>query len=147
MANSQDLQHKQLVQAEITLCMGQANNALHGLRLALTKKAMLFRGLRDASSKTKRNRSWDQIKTVGSSASHHAMIYQRAWDTLISLGMMQDAMAPYQILRKEHLTITTAKIDPHQRGNRNSSLAWFWSMDVQGDSQSVEGMSECMSNH
>ena len=53
-----------IVEKEKVIRMGQANDALQGLRVALSKKAILFRGLRDATSKTKRNKSWDQIKAT-----------------------------------------------------------------------------------
>ena len=54
-----------IVEEEMVIRMGQANDTLQGLRVALSRKAILFQGLRDATSKTNRNKSWDQIQ------SHH----------------------------------------------------------------------------
>jgi hypothetical protein len=78
--------HEDAVQKEKTLRMGQANDALHGLRVSLSRKAIMFRGLQDATSKVKRNRSWDQIKATTGSARHHVRIYLRARQALINLG-------------------------------------------------------------
>jgi hypothetical protein len=52
-------------------------------------------------------------------------------------------MAQYQPLEKEQLNITTIAVNPAQRGTRHASLAWFWSIDAQGDIDKVDGMAEC----
>jgi len=44
---------------------------------------------------------------------------------MIRLGATDDDLKRYQVLSKEHLNITTARIDPSLRGQRNTSLAWF----------------------
>ena len=53
-------------------------------------------------------------------------------------------MTWYQPLEEEHLNITTVTINPAQRGTQHASLAWFWSIDVQGDIKAVDAMVECM---
>lgn len=128
---------------EKKLRIGQANDALQGIRLALSRKAILFRGLREATSKTKRNRSWDQIKSTSGSARHQVRIYLRARKALLHLGATSEELAKYQPLTKEQLKITAARIDPALRGTRNASLAWFWTMDIQGDCRSAKEMDEC----
>ena len=42
------------------------------------------------------------------------------------------------------MNITTFTVNPAQRGTRHASLAWFWSIDVQGDIEAVDAMAECM---
>ena len=50
------------VKQEKTLRMGQANDALQGIRLGLSRKAIIFRqDIRKATNKKKKLRSWDQI--------------------------------------------------------------------------------------
>ncbi|KIM71052.1 hypothetical protein PILCRDRAFT_33210, partial [Piloderma croceum F 1598] len=61
---------------------------------------------------------------------------------MIRLGATDDDLKRYQVLSKEHLNITTARIDPSLRGQRNTSLAWFWTMDVKNDTDSATGMEE-----
>jgi hypothetical protein len=132
-----------LLEKEKKLRMGQANDALQGIRVALSRKAILFRGLREATSKTKRNRSWDQIKSTTGSTRHHVRIYLRARKALLQLGISMEELTKYPPLTREQLKITAARIDPALRGTRNSNLAWFWTVDIQGDCQTNEGMEEC----
>jgi hypothetical protein len=46
------------------------------------------------------------------------------------LGALEEELRRYQVLNKEHLKVTTVHIDPSLRGQRDSSLAWFWTMDL-----------------
>jgi hypothetical protein len=137
------LGHQSHLEKEKKLRMGQANDALQGIRIALSRKAILFRGLREATSKTKRNRSWDNIKSTTGSARHHVRIYLRARKALLRLGASRDELAKYQPLTRDQLKITTARIDPTLRGTRNANLAWFWTIDVQSDCNTADGMEEC----
>jgi hypothetical protein len=110
----------------------------------LSRKAIIFReDLRKAKTKTKKLRSWDQIIAVDINVRHHARVYGRARTALVRLGATADELQQYQILQKEHLNVTTARIDPSMRGQRHTSLAWFWTMDVQNDIEQVNGMAEC----
>jgi len=132
------------VKQEKTLRMGQANDALQGIRLGLSRKAIIFRqDIRKATTKKKKLRSWDQIISVDVNVRHHAKVYGRARSGLILLGAEEQELQRYQVLQKEHLNITTARIDPSMRGQRDSSLAWFWTMDVKKDMDQVDGMAEC----
>lgn len=131
---------------EKTLRMGQANDALQAIRLGLSRKAVVFReDLRNAKTKTRKLRSWDQIVMVDFNVRHQSRVYDRARTALVRLGTSEEELRRYQVLKKEHLNVTTARIDPSLRGQRNSSLAWFWTMDVQNDMEQMEGMAECES--
>ncbi|KAG1839662.1 hypothetical protein DFJ58DRAFT_667633, partial [Suillus subalutaceus] len=48
----------------------------------------------------------------------------------------------YWELEKKDLKATSAVADPNARGQRNSTLPWFWSLDVRGDSVSNNWMNE-----
>lgn len=132
------------VEQEKTLRVGQANDALQGLRLGLSKKAVIFRkGVRLAKTKTRKLRSWDQISMVDVNVRHHARVYAGARAAMIRLGACEEDLERYQTLRKEHLSVTTAQIDPSLRGQRDTSLAWFWTVDVKRDMDERNGMEEC----
>jgi hypothetical protein len=132
------------VSKEKTLRMGQANDALQGLRLALSRKAVIFReGVRIARTKTRKTRAWDQVLMVDVNVRYHARLYRRAREALIDLGATEADLQRYQILQKEHLNVTSARIDPSLRGQRDSSLAWFWTMDIKKDTDLTNGMAEC----
>ena len=131
-------------QQEKTLRIGQANDALQAIRLGLSRKSVIFReDLRKAKTKTRKLRSWDQVVMVDLNVRHHSRVYDRARTALVRLGASEEELRRYQVLKKEHLNVTTAQIDPSLRGQRDTSLAWFWTMDVQNDMEQVEGMAEC----
>ena len=132
------------VEHEKVLRMGQANDALQGLRLALSRKAIIFRqGVRNATTKTKKLRSWDQIQMVDVNVRHHARVYHRCRAAMIQLGVTEEILSRYRKLEPEHLNVRTARIDPALQGQRDASLAWFWTMDVKKDMEDGEGMEEC----
>src|SRR6202011_939983 len=131
---------------EKMLRIGQANDALQGVRLGLSRKSIIFReDLQKAKMKTKKLRSWDRIVSVDINVRHHARVYGRARSALVRLRATEEELQWYQVLKKDHLSVTTARIDPSMRGQRDSSLAWFWMMDVQNDIEQVDGMVECES--
>lgn len=138
------LGYESFAQQEKALRVGQMNDSLYGLRLAISRKAVVFRdGLRSSKSKNQKTRSWDEILQVDGSVRHHARVYCRARTAFKSLGADALEMARFQPLTRAQLSVTTARIDPSLRGQRDSSLAWFWSMDVQADGQAAHGMNEC----
>jgi hypothetical protein len=138
------LGYTSFAEQELRLRIGEANDALQGLRLCLSRKALIFQeGLRTSKSKTKKLRSWNHIKLADGSAQHQASLYCKARAAMIRLDAGPQLLERYQVLTREHMSITTAKIDPSQRGQRNTSLAWFWTMNVKSDTEAVEGMSEC----
>jgi len=140
------LGYEPFARQEKVLRVGQMNDALHGLRLAISRKAVVFRGLRSSRSKNHKTRSWDEILHVDGSVRHHARVYCRARTAFKRLGADASEMARFQPLTRAQLSVTTARIDPSLRGQRDSSLAWFWSMDIQGDGQAAHGMTECESS-
>jgi hypothetical protein len=134
----------EFVKQEKVLRIGQANDALQGLRLGLSKKAVIFReGLRMATTKKKKLRSWDQIHMVDVNVRHHAKVYTRARVAMLRLGASDLDLQHYQALQKEHLRVMTARIDPSLRGQRDTSLAWFWTMYVKKDTEQEDSMVEC----
>lgn len=133
-----------LVSLEIELRKGQANDALQKLRLHLSHKAILFRTVvRNAKSQSKSTRAWSQVTSVGHAITTNASIYNHARMRMISLGVDEDVLRKYQPLLREHLKVTTAIADPNARGQRNDSLAWFWSVDVDEMSSKDDWMLEC----
>lgn len=130
--------------AEKRLRVGQLNDTLQNIRIGLSRKVVIFRdGLRNSKTKTMKMRSWDQIIQVDGSVKHHARVYKRARAAFIRLGATDDDLNRYKPLAKEDLNVTTARIDPSLRGQRNQGLAWFWTMDVSGDAAEINGMLEC----
>ncbi|KAG1840341.1 hypothetical protein F4604DRAFT_1690823 [Suillus subluteus] len=132
-----------LVDQELTLWQSQANDALHNIRVHLADKAVIFRRtVRTAKSQATSTRAWAQVHSVDRVVSINASIYSKCRSQLCKLAADDAVLERYQQLLKEHLKVSTAVADPNSQGQRNNMLAWFWSMDVQGDSNSSDWLNE-----
>lgn len=132
-----------LVRQEITLREGQANDMLHAIRVHLADKAMLFRTtVRPARSQATTTRAWSQVHSVECIINLNSTIYKKCHAQLSKLGADQ-LLEKYPELLKSDLKTTSAVADPNTQGQRNSTLPWFWSLDVQGDSVSNDWMNKC----
>ncbi|KAI6102536.1 hypothetical protein EV401DRAFT_1804675, partial [Pisolithus croceorrhizus] len=138
----------ELTQMELQLRVGQANDVLHGLCLALADKAVVFRGVvRQAKSYSMRMllptmRGWQMVNSIESSVKQHATIYKRCREAMIALGADADTLTWFQELLKCHLSINTAAFTQNAHDHRHSSLPWFWSMDIERDTRSKTWLTE-----
>ncbi|KAG1800082.1 hypothetical protein EV424DRAFT_1474860 [Suillus variegatus] len=131
-----------LVGQEIALQEGQANDALQAIRVLLVDKAVLFHTtVHPAKSQVKVTRAWTQVHSVERVIRLHTMIYAKCRAQLGHLKA-HTLLKKYFWMEKCHLKATAAVADPNARGQRNSMLPWFWSLDVQGDSVSNDWMNE-----
>ncbi|KAG2337825.1 hypothetical protein BDR05DRAFT_952340 [Suillus weaverae] len=131
-----------LVRQEITLREGQANDMLHAIRVHLANKAVLFRTtVRLAKSQATTTHVWSQVHSVEWVINLNSTIYKKCRAQLLNLGADQ-LLEKYRELHKSDLKATSAVADPNARGQRTSTLPWFWSLDVQGDSVSNDWMNE-----
>ncbi|KAI6026681.1 hypothetical protein BKA83DRAFT_4124303 [Pisolithus microcarpus] len=132
-----------LAQMELELRIGQANDALHGLRLALADKAVIFRGaVRPATNYSMRTRAWQMIHSIDSSIKQCATIYRRCRVAIFALGAGSDILERYQELEKSHLSATAAAFTQGAHEHRSSQLPWFWTIDIPKDTNSKSWLSE-----
>ncbi|KIK20419.1 hypothetical protein PISMIDRAFT_105826 [Pisolithus microcarpus 441] len=132
-----------LADMELELRIGQANDALHGLQLALVDKAMIFRNaVRPAKSYSMRTHAWGMIHTVDNLVKKQAKIYKRCQDAMIALHADAKILSRYQELTRSHLTINTAIFQQNAHLHRGDHLPWFWSIDIPKDMESKSWMSE-----
>ena len=123
---------------------GQANDALHGIRLTLVDKAVLFRTeVRHAKNQAANTRAWGKIQSADSVLSRYSMFYKKCCKAMIMLGADQELLGKYQVLLDGDLKVTTAVSNPNGSGSRNANLAWFWTMDISRDAKEDNWMSEC----
>ena len=135
-----------LCDMELKLRTGQANDALHEIRLLLAEKSVLFRtSVRHASNHAKATRSWDKVHSVDQTIDRYATIYRQCREAMIRLDADVETLARYKELRHEELKANTSAMRPNDRGLRYEQLPWFWNMDVPRDIQSSGWMSECES--
>jgi hypothetical protein len=132
-----------LMKEETTLCEGQANDALHAIRVHLGDKAVIFwNTVRSAKSQASSTRAWTQVCSVEMAVNLNASIYSKCRSQLANLPD-HDLLNKYLPLKKEHLKASSAVADPNAHGQRDTTLAWFWSLDVQGDTTGNDWMTEC----
>ncbi|KAG1738081.1 uncharacterized protein EDB91DRAFT_1249377 [Suillus paluster] len=122
---------------------GKRHAARH--QSAPADKVVLFRTtVQPAKSQARTTWAWAQVHSVERVIDLNSMIYKKCRAQLQNLGADQ-LLQKYRELEKSHLKATSAVADPNARGQRNSTLPWFWSLDVQGDSVSDDWMNECES--
>ncbi|KAG1783468.1 hypothetical protein EV702DRAFT_1176575 [Suillus placidus] len=96
---------------------GQANDALHNLRIHLCNKAILFRTtVRQAKSQALKTQAWSQVTSVQQAVSLHASIYTKTRKQMMKLEPGQEQLQKYKLLLREQLKISTAVGDPNARG-------------------------------
>jgi hypothetical protein len=133
-----------VVEQEIGLRQGQANDALHQIRISLAHKSFLFRtSIRNANSQQKKTRAWQSLHSTESTVRHHAAVYNKARKALLSLAAPPSLMAKYMVLHRSDLVVSTAVVDVRKPSRTDATLAWFWNLDVQGDTESHGWMAEC----
>ncbi|KAG1841465.1 hypothetical protein C8R48DRAFT_751179 [Suillus tomentosus] len=143
MARRNELSVTDLVAQEITLREGQANDLLHLLRVHLADKAVLFRTtLRPAKLQAWSTRAWAQVHSVERVIRLNSHIYTKCRQQLVKLEAF-GLLEKYRQLDKKDLKTSAAVADPNSWGQRNSTLPWFWSFEVQADSTSSDWMTEC----
>ncbi|EPS92469.1 hypothetical protein FOMPIDRAFT_16264, partial [Fomitopsis schrenkii] len=140
-------------QQELALREGQANDALHRIRMALGMKSVVLRTrLREAQgSQRKSTRAWKDVQGLGKVMAEQARIYTLARSAMKRLLMDDKAalslptlLQRFQPLDATDLEATTEAIllDHTQRGGRNKLLSWIWAVDVGGDTDNSEWLSE-----
>lgn len=130
---------------ELQLRQGQANEALHQIRIALGKKSFMYRtSVRNANSQQKKTRAWRNIHSVDAVVRLQATIYRSARSAMVSLGASDELLARYRKLEQADLVASTAVIDVRLPTRAEATLAWFWNMDVTRDTTSDSWMAECM---
>ena len=108
-----------LANQELLLWQGQANDALHEIRLALADKAVLFRTeVRHGRNYTMVSRAWKKVTDTEAVVKRHAAVYQHCHRQMILIGANSDLLAHYQPLDKKDLRVSTAVSDPNARGHR-----------------------------
>ncbi|KAG1723311.1 uncharacterized protein EDB91DRAFT_1087858, partial [Suillus paluster] len=130
-----------LILLELSLREGQVNDALHNLKIHLCNKAILFRTtVRQAKSQALKIQAWSQVMSVQQAVSLHASIYTKTRKQMIKLELGQDQLQKYKPLLREQLKVSMAVGDPNAQGQRNESLAWFWSIKADLGVRITHGM-------
>lgn len=114
---------------ERKLRIGQANDALHRLRLAIANRSVMMRtGVRSNKSQAAATRAWRQVHSLTESVSRAARIYRLARKSLVRLEAPPEIMQQYRTLTHADLKAETTKLDFNALGSRNIGASWLWGM-------------------
>ena len=135
-----------LMAQELDLRKGQANDALEKLRLALAHKSLLWRTkVQMANTTKKRTRAWSDIRRARHQIEKFIRCYHRARHALINLGADEETLSRYKRIEAAHLKVSGDIVEPSHLGQRNDSLAWFWTTGGHNQDQNSMWMQECES--
>jgi hypothetical protein len=134
-----------LIKTELDLRIGQANDALHGIRIAVGQKSVHFRTqVRNAKTQSRKTRAWDGVNALEVAIKQYSAVYSAARRALVHLGASAEVLKKYKLLRRDDLRASTLIVDPNIPGQRNAKLSWFWSIDVNRDTLNNSWMQECL---
>lgn len=120
-----------LVEKELTLRRGQANDCLHGIRTTLGEKSFLFRhDLRLSDSKVKKTKAWTRLVSVNKKVNKERWTYEKARSALVELGADATILDHYKPLTRQDMRVSTAIMEPNAAGQRDASLPWFWTIRI-----------------
>jgi hypothetical protein len=132
-----------MVDQERELRVGEANESLEKLRLALGHKAMLLRNpVRNATGQKSKTRAWEAVTLVQEKAEREVAVYHQAREALVGLEA-KEALKKYQPIRPEDLKTSGDIVEENRIGQRSDALAWFWRLDEVGQDCNDDWMQEC----
>ena len=135
---------QQAAAVELQLRIGEVNDALQGIRTQIGYKSYIFRKqIRAYKGKKRRTRGYDNIQRSNEELNIQRNLYDNALKALKNLGAGQEILSKYKAIKKDDLRTVTAIAEPNASGQSRSTLAWFWSLDVAGDSDGNEYLEEC----
>lgn len=133
---------------ELDIRKGQANDALHGLQLAIGEKSFLYRkNIRQGSSNPNtgyaaRTRSNAEVRTIQRTIDQFARIYTSARKAMCVLGATDEDLDVYRVLTTADIVASTAVIDFNAPGQRDKELSWIWQRHV-SSTNNPKWMDEC----
>lgn len=128
---------------EIDLRIAQANNSLKRLREAISYKSFLYRSrVRTQKSKKPQTRAYAAIHTSDREMKSALRAYNQARWALNQLNAPKETRDRYRMIRKQDTRALTTVYDGNARGQRNTSLPWFWNIAVGEDSAGSTYMEE-----
>ena len=119
-------------QVELDLRRGQANDALHTIRLHVAEKSFIYGvGVRKGANTTNlghrgRQKAFSEAHVLEAKIRHQARIYETARQCMEKLGMSTQDREKYPKLMKSDTNASTAVVDFNARGQRNEGLSWIW---------------------
>ncbi|KAJ3525420.1 hypothetical protein NMY22_g10585 [Coprinellus aureogranulatus] len=130
-----DLEH--IRSLEIKLRVAEANDALTKIRETIAYKSYVYmEKIRPYKSKKYKTRGWTTLRDTDTQLKLHVKHYKNARRALLDLPADQPVLTRFQDISKKegHLKTVTAIAEPNAAGQSSAQTAWFWGVDVAGDS-------------
>ncbi|KAG6377669.1 hypothetical protein JVT61DRAFT_14434 [Boletus reticuloceps] len=128
-----------LVEEEIQLRIGQANDSLEKLRNDLGEKSILYRiNRRSSTSNRTDTRSKQDIRRVGLKVNRDVRSYLRAVNALTSMDAGKTVLGKYKIITREDLGLSKDITEENRFGQSSHVLPWFWRMEGFADRSSSD---------
>ena len=127
------LKLKAVMEKEIKLLEGQANDALHGLQQSIGEKSFMFREwLRFAKGIQQTTWARSRIMAVDQTLTHQQCVYGFAQQALITMGAeVEGETATYKPVTHLDLKASALIYNINEPGQGNAKRAWFWAMNSQ----------------
>ncbi|KIK73727.1 hypothetical protein PAXRUDRAFT_20549 [Paxillus rubicundulus Ve08.2h10] len=124
---AQELGFGNLVEEEIQLQIGQANECLERLRTDLGHKSVLYRqNFHSSSSVCTDTRSKKEIQRLIFKINKDVRGYHRAQKALQNLGASPDALGRFKLILPADLSVDKEVTEENRFGQGSDRLAWFW---------------------
>ena len=138
---------RRIVKIELELRKGQANDALHSLRIAIAQKSFIFRTRIRKNAPTtgyaKRLRSYGEARGIKTTIGFSAKVYTTTRKAMERLGATNSDLSMYRNLTQQDLVASTAVMEPNARGQSRVKLSWIW--HIVSDAENTQFVNECKS--
>jgi hypothetical protein len=133
-----------IVGQELELRVGEVNECLERLRLALGHKSLLLRNdVRKATGQKGKTRAWADVTKIGDIIKKEVGTYRCAREAIESLGADEEVLNRYKVISADDLKMSGDVVEENRFGQRNDALAWFWRLDGLGQRANDAWMHEC----
>jgi hypothetical protein len=129
---------------ELGLRVGEVDECLERLRLALGHKSLLLRnGVRKAAGQKGKTRAWTDVAKIENIIKKEVNAYRCAREAIKSLVGDKKLLDRYEAITTEDLKMSGDVVEESRFGQRNDALAWFWRLDGIGQRPNDTWMQEC----
>ena len=138
------LEHMESQEAELRV--GQMNDALQGLRIALGEKSLLLRtDVRNNKAQKMVGRAWARVKKEDEKVQKYLRAYNRTREALSRLNPEHIMLQKFKAIRKDDLKMSGDIVEENRIGQRNDTLSWIWRIegDMEVDDEGCPRMEEC----
>ena len=111
-----------LMEQEIKLRTGQANDALSQIRLGLNYKAYLWKEYKQTDNYKMKTRSSTALRAAEHNIQQHVAVYWLAFRALTSL----DEQGPFKPIKKGDLNLNPNVVKQNHTGQSKDALSWIW---------------------